>query len=84
MILVLAITGAALIAIFAAWMLVLFVSMALADNGYVGKHRAMPDPKPKRSVRPDSARSYHRTLGGRAPERRSGAREAGSPAMGRW
>lgn len=27
------------VAVFAVWMLILFVSMALADTGYVGKHR---------------------------------------------
>lgn len=39
MIFVLAITGASLVAVFSVWMLILFISMALADSGYVGKHR---------------------------------------------
>ncbi|MBO2458554.1 hypothetical protein [Actinomadura violacea] len=83
MIFALAITGVTLIALFAAWMFVLFVSMAFADNGYVGKHRGLPDPKPNRSGRPDSHRSYHRTLGGRAPERTSPRRDRRTPVMER-
>lgn len=34
-----AIFGASLMAVFAVWMLILFVSMAISDTGYVGKHR---------------------------------------------
>ncbi|MGI5326683.1 hypothetical protein [Actinomadura nitritigenes] len=83
MIFALAITGVTLIALFAAWMFVLFVSMEFADNGYVGKHRGLPDPKPSRSGRPDSHRSYHRPLGGRAPERTSRTRDGRAPVMER-
>ncbi|MFB4299353.1 hypothetical protein [Actinomadura sp. NTSP31] len=82
MIYALAITGVALVAIFAAWMSVLFVSMAFADNGYVGRHRGLPDSPPKRARRdrrtPYPPRSYHRTLGGRhptTPDRRPRPRE---------
>lgn len=39
MIFTLAITGVTLVAIFAAWMMILFISMAMADSGYVGKYR---------------------------------------------
>ncbi len=39
MIVTLAITGASLLTIFALWMLILFIGLALADHGYVGKHR---------------------------------------------
>ncbi|GAA2149923.1 hypothetical protein [Actinomadura napierensis] len=82
MIFALAITGVALIAIFAGWMFVLFVSMAFADKGYVGKHRGLPDSPPKRARQdrrtPYTPRSYHRTLGGRhptTPGRRPSTRE---------
>jgi hypothetical protein len=78
----LAITGVALIAILAAWMFVLFVSMAFADKGYIGKHRGLSGSSPKR-VRQDRRtpyphRSYHRTFGGRHPRH-----PAALPALGR-
>lgn len=83
MIFALAITGVALIAIFAAWMFILFVSMEFADNGYVGRHRGLPDPPPKRARldrrTPYTPRSYHRRLGKRrppAPNRPAGARRS--------
>lgn len=68
MIFALAITGVSLIAIFAIRMLIL-ISMAIADNGYVGKHRELPDERKKKASKrtraPSAPRSYHRTLGAR-------------------
>lgn len=67
MIFALAITGVALVAIFTVWVVILFISMAIADSGYVGKHRAPKrrNQPAKRKQAPDAPRSYHRTLGGR-------------------
>lgn len=39
MISALVIIGLALLTGFAAWMLILFVGLAVTSNGYVGKHR---------------------------------------------
>ena len=52
MIFVLAIAGAPLLAIFVVWMLVLFISMTVADQGYVGKHRYADKPSPPRHRNP--------------------------------
>lgn len=79
MILALAITGVTLVAFFAIWMIILFISLAIADSGYVGKHRAAKrrNQPAKRKRAPSAPRSYHRTLGGR------GARTTGLRATSR-
>jgi hypothetical protein len=79
----LAIAGASLLAVFAITMLILFISMAIADHSYIGKHRYADKSSPSR--RHGSTRTYtahpHRsadrgwkpqvnTTGGRRPARR--------------
>ncbi|HEY8480789.1 MAG TPA: hypothetical protein VIL71_13270 [Spirillospora sp.] len=71
MISALAITGVTLVAVFAASVLALFISMTVAGTGYVGRHRAPPARKRRRTAKrkrgPSGPRSHHRTLGGSRP-----------------
>jgi hypothetical protein len=48
----LAIAGASLLTVFAVWMLILFISTAIADHGYVGKHRYADKPSSPRHRTP--------------------------------
>lgn len=62
-----AVIGVALAAVLAVWVLALFISVAVADTGYVGRHRGPRARKKKRVAKrrrgPSGPRSYHRTLG---------------------
>lgn len=79
MILALAVIGAALVSVLVLWMLALFIKMAVADSGYVGRHRAPPARKTRRSQRPSAPRSYHRTPGSSRPGVPAQARKRQAP-----